>query len=24
VFSDEKGEPLGKLLHEFTVADCQY
>ena len=22
--SDEKGEPLGTLLHEFTVADCRY
>ena len=24
VFSDDKGEPLGRLLHEFTVADCRY
>jgi hypothetical protein len=24
VFTDEAGAPLGKLLHEFTVADCRY
>jgi hypothetical protein len=24
VLTDEKGEPIGKLLHEFTIADCRY